>query len=59
MKVRLERLPLENKGVILVSETPAEKLRLEEIWNGHGAVVSLTRLPDGQVELAVAPIPEN
>ncbi len=49
---------LENPGVRITSETPEEAQRLTYIWNGHGAVVSWSRLPAGRIELCVASTPE-
>lgn len=60
MKVELENKDaLDLPGVQLTSETPEEAQRLMDIWNGHGALSSLARLPGGIIELCVAPTPDK
>ena len=54
MKAKLETA-LEHPGVILESETPEDAQRLNDIWNGHGGLAEWTRLPGGNISLAIAP----
>ena len=55
MKVEMENLPIEHPGVAVESETPVEAQRLRSIWDNHGGLAEMSKLPDGNIRLAIAP----
>lgn len=60
MKAEMETLPSGSEGgIIVISETPEQKERLLDCWNGHASVVCLTTLDDGNIELIIAPKQEK
>lgn len=56
MKAKLEPKEIQHRGVSLVSETEEEKRILLNLWNEKAKPAMLSRLPDGQVEVVVAPV---
>ena len=58
MKAELESKEINNRGVILTSETEEEKQMLTKLWNQKAAPAMLTRSDDGQMEIIIAPAPE-
>jgi len=67
MKAKLETIPVKGRGVELESETEEESKILENIWNTHGGLATLSRgeFAEGKnaremVKLVVAPnVEEN
>lgn len=59
MKAKLETIPVKARGVEIESETDDERQILEDIWNTHGGLASMTRTNDGNIQLVVAPTVEN
>ena len=55
MKAELESKEINNRGVILTSETEEEKQMLTKLWNQKAAPAMLTRSDDGQMEIIIAP----
>ena len=54
MKVELETIELQNRGVELESETEEEANILFRLWADKGRPVEFTRLPTG-IRLSIAP----
>lgn len=59
MKAELETKELQNRGVSLTSETPEEAQMLTNLWNQKARPAAWARLPDGNVQLCIAPSPEK
>ena len=59
MKARLETIPVKGRGIEIETETEEEKQVLEQMWNNHGGLAMLTRTPDGNIQLVVAPTVEE
>lgn len=49
------KLPYENRGIVVTSETEEEKQYLEKMWNRSAAAVMLTRNDNGAVTLTFGP----
>jgi len=49
MKIKLETLPLQNRGLELESETEEERAVLLDLWLKKGRPVCLTRVPKGVI----------
>lgn len=58
MKVEIEDIPFENRGIEVTSETEDEKAHLESLWSRSAAAVMFTR-NDGSVTLTIGPTKEN
>lgn len=58
MKAALETLRVQNKGITIVSENPDEKEMLSTLFMGCGPA-SISKLPDGNVELVIIPSEEK
>lgn len=59
LKAELEPEEMKYRGIFLTSETEEEKQVLENIWSQKGRPAMLGRLRDGQVQLVLAPTPEE
>ena len=59
MKVEIEDIPFENRGIEVTSETEEEKQHLETMWNRSAAAVMLTRNDNGSVILTIGPTKEE
>lgn len=59
MKAELEPKEMQFRGVFLLSETEEEKQVLTNIWNQKGGPAMLGRMRDGNVQLVIAPSPEE
>lgn len=59
MRATLEETSVEYRGVILTSETDEERQILRNIWTGKGRPASIGKLHDGNIELVVAPTPDE
>ncbi len=59
MKAKLEETSVQHRGVVLTSETDEEREILRNIWAHKGRPVSVGKLDDGNIELVVAPTPEE
>ena len=57
MKAKLEETGPQYRGVILTSETDEELHILRDIWCGRWRAVSFGKLPDGNLEVVIAPTP--
>lgn len=55
MKVEIEQIPFENRGIDVTSETAEEKEILERLWNQRAAAIVFTREDNGNVVLTIAP----
>lgn len=62
MKVKIEdipatilKLPFENRGIVVTSETEEEKQYLERMWTRSAAAVMLARHDNGTVTLTFGP----
>lgn len=54
MKAALETLKVQHKGITLLSENTEEKEMLSALFQGCGPA-SISRMPDGNVELVIIP----
>lgn len=59
MRAILEEASVQYRGVVLTSETDEERQILRNIWTGKGRPASVGKLDDGNIELVVAPTPEE
>jgi len=59
MKVKIEEIPVENRGIDVTSESEEEREHLEELWARRARVVALTRNGAGTVTLTFAPPKEE
>ncbi len=59
MKVEIEDIPFENRGIEVTSETEDEKAHLESLWSRSATAVMFTRNDDGSVTLTIGPTKEN
>ncbi len=55
VKVAIEDIPFENRGIEVTSETEDEKAHLETMWSRSAAAVMLARNDDGSVTLTIGP----
>jgi len=55
MKVEIEDIPFENRGIEVTSESEEEGQHLETLWSRSTAVVMFTRNDNGSVTLTIAP----
>ena len=57
MKATLEETGPPYRGVILTSETEEDREIVRDIWCGRWRPASLGKLPDGNLEVVIAPTP--
>jgi len=57
MKATLEETVPQHRGVVLTSETEEDREILRDIWCGRWRPASFGKLPDGNLEVVIAPPP--
>lgn len=55
MKAQIETIPVQGRGVEIVSDDEEDAAVLQEIWNTKGGLGMIDRLPDGMVKLVIVP----